>query len=247
MICIFIPQLTSNKYSEWCGDSNFQASYARTTGDFAGYNVVAYFSEFGCITSPPRLWTESAALFSANMSDVWSGGIAFSYFPASSVQGQFGMVTISADGSTVQTSDDFNRLKDQYTQVSPPNTPAMGSVSAASYPSCPSTNTSWVASNTLPPTPNFAACECLESALSCQFTPATTNYSAIVGELLDVGCSLLGQRGGSCADIGSDGQAGVYGRVSACDPSKLSPDPTCPSVSNFRSSCQTVICHEPIL
>jgi len=206
---------------EWCGDSTFQQSYSHTTADFGGYNVVAYFSEFGCITSPPRLWTESAALLSSDMSNVWSGGVAFSYFPASSVQGQFGMVTISGD--SVQTSDDFNRLRDQYTKVSPPNSPTKDSAGAATYPSCPTANATWVASNTLPPTPDLSACNCLENALSCRFTPATTNYSSTVGELLDVGCSLLGQRGGSCADIGGDGQAGVYGRVSGCDPTvKLS-------------------------
>lgn len=203
---------------EWCGDSNFQASYAGTTADYSGYNVVAYFSEYGCITSPPRLWTEAAALFSANMSNVWSGGVAFSYFPATSVQGQFGMVNISADGSTVTTSDDFNRLQAQYSQVSPPNSPAQSAAPASTYPSCPTTNSSWVASNTLPPTPNLAACNCLENALSCQFTPPTSNFSDIAGSLINVGCSLLGQQGGSCADIGGDGQTGVYGRVSACDP-----------------------------
>lgn len=157
------------------------------------------------------------------MSDVWSGGVAFSYFPASSAQGQFGMVNISADGSSVQTSDDFNHLQTQYSQLSPPNTPAMSSAGAANYPACPTTNTSWVASTTLPPTPNLSACDCLENTLSCRFTPATVNYTTIVGELLDVGCSLLGQKGGSCTDIGGDGQAGVYGRISGCDPSKYLP------------------------
>ncbi|KXN81117.1 1,3-beta-glucanosyltransferase gel4 [Leucoagaricus sp. SymC.cos] len=208
---------------EWCGNSNFQASYAHTTQEYSSYNVVAYFSEFGCITSPPRLWTEVAALLSANMSDVWSGGVAFSYLPASSVQGQFGMVTISQDGSQVQVSDDFNRLKDQYTAASPPNSPSQGSVGASSYPSCAAPTNSFVASNNLPPTPNLSACDCLENALGCQFTPATSNYSTIAGELLNVGCSLLGQSGGSCTDIGGDGQAGTYGRISGCDPTvKLS-------------------------
>lgn len=208
--------------SEWCGDSNFQASYAHTTSDYSSYNVVAYLSEYGCITSPPRVWTEVAALFSANMSDIFSGGIAFSYFPASSIQGQFGMVTISDDQSTVAVSDDFNRLKAQYTAVSGPNSPAQSSAGASSYPGCPTPSDTWVASNNLPPTPNFQACDCLENALSCQFTPATSNYSAIVGSLLDVGCNLLGQSGGSCSDIGGDGQSGVYGRISGCDPSESS-------------------------
>ncbi|KAF5375191.1 hypothetical protein D9758_000023 [Tetrapyrgos nigripes] len=203
-----------NNY-EWCGDDTFQAAYAGTNGDYAGYNVVAYFSEYGCNSKPPRLFTEVAALFSSQMSDIWSGGIAFSYFPASSALGQFGMVTI--DGNTVTTSDDFNNLKDEYGKVSPPNTPSK-SDAATSYPACPSTNSTWLASTTLPPTPNEAACNCLESTLSCQFSPKTANYSSVVGELINTGCGLLGQNGGNCDDIGGNGSTGTYGRISGCDP-----------------------------
>ncbi|KAG6891397.1 hypothetical protein C0992_007621 [Termitomyces sp. T32_za158] len=210
-----------NDYS-WCGNSSFEAAYANTFSEFAGYNVAAYLSEFGCITDPPRLWTEVDSIFSSEMSPVWSGGVAFSYFPASSVQGQFGMVNISPDGSAVTTSDDFDRLKAHYDQASGPNSPSEGS-STNNYPSCPAANSSFVASTTLPPTPNESACDCLESTLSCRFQPATSNYSAIVGELLDTACSFVGQKGGTCSDIGGDGQAGVYGRLSGCDPTiKLS-------------------------
>ncbi|PPQ67412.1 hypothetical protein CVT25_005991 [Psilocybe cyanescens] len=209
---------------EWCGDSTFQSSYAGTTSAFSDYNVVAYFSEFGCITSPPRLWTETVALFGSNMNTVWSGGIAFSYFPATSAQGQFGMVTISSDSKTVTTSDDFDRLKTEYNSISFINSPSQSSAGSSTYPSCPAADSVFLASTTLPPTPNEAACNCLESALSCQFTPSTTNYTAIVGELLDFGCSLLGQEGSSaCNDVGGDGSKGVYGRISGCDPTiKLS-------------------------
>lgn len=49
-----------------------------------------------CITSPPRLWTEVEALFSAPVTDVFSGGVAFSYFPTSD---GYGMVTFGSDGS----------------------------------------------------------------------------------------------------------------------------------------------------
>ncbi|GLB36499.1 putative splits internally a 1,3-beta-glucan molecule and transfers the newly generated reducing end (the donor) to the non- reducing end of another 1,3-beta-glucan molecule (the acceptor) forming a 1,3-beta linkage, resulting in the elongation of 1,3-beta-glucan chains in the cell wall [Lyophyllum shimeji] len=211
-----------NDYS-WCGDSSFQQSYAGTFGDFAGYNVAAYLSEFGCVKSPPRLWTEVGAIFSTDMSPVWSGGVAFSYFPAQSADGQFGMVTISSDGKTVTTGDDFNRLKTQYNQATGPNSPAKGSAPAAAYPSCPTTNSTFVASTNLPPTPNESACNCLLSTLSCRFTPATNNYTAVVGQLLDTACSLVGQKGGNCDEIGGNGQTGVYGRLSGCDPTiKLS-------------------------
>jgi len=203
--------------SSWCGDSNYNSSYANTNAEYSSYNVAAYFSEFGCITSPPRLWTESASLFSSPMSDVWSGGIAFSYFPAESVQGQFGMVEISSDGKTVTTSDDFDRLKTQYGQLSPPNSPSQGS-SSASYPACPSSNANFAVVTALPPTPNEDACNCVFSSLSCQFTPAIANYSSILGLLVDQGCMYVGEAGGSCTPIG--GGNGTYGILSACDPSE---------------------------
>jgi len=208
---------------EWCGSSTFQDSYATTTAAFAQYNVVAYFSEYGCLSTPSRPWSEVVALFSSDMNTVWSGGIAFSYFPAQSAAGQFGMVTISSDTTTVTTSDDFNNLKTQYGAVSFINSPSQSSVAAATYPSCPASTDAFLASSTLPPTPNAAACNCLGNSLSCQFTAHSSNYTAIVGELLDVGCDLLGQVGGSCTDIGGNGSTGVYGRISDCDPTiKLS-------------------------
>lgn len=156
------------------------------------------------------------------MNTVWSGGVAFSYFPAESVQGEFGMVNISADSTTVTVSDDFNRLKTEYGLISFIDSPSQSSVAAASYPSCAASTSTFLASNTLPPTPNEAACDCVESALSCRFTPTTDNTTVIVGTLLDTGCSLLGQSGGSCNDIGGNGQTGVYGRLSGCDPSERS-------------------------
>ncbi|TDL16753.1 glycoside hydrolase family 72 protein [Rickenella mellea] len=209
-----------NNY-EWRGDSTFEASYAGVEGAFAGYNVAAYFSEFGSVTKPPRLWTEVQALFSDQMSPVWSGGLAFSYFPAESGDGEFGMVTIS--GNTVTPNADFTRLVAQYGKVSAPTTPSKSDAGAGTYPSCPAANSTWLASTTLPPTPDDTACACAVSNLSCQFTPQTTNTTAIVGQLIDAACSSLGGAGGNCNDIGGSGSAGTYGRFSYCDPnSKLS-------------------------
>ena len=50
-----------------------------------------------CIKNPPRIWNEVQALFTSPVSDHFSGGIAFSYFPTSD---GYGLVTFSADGST---------------------------------------------------------------------------------------------------------------------------------------------------
>lgn len=152
------------------------------------------------------------------MNTVWSGGVAFSYFPATSAAGEFGMVTISSDRQTVTTSTDFTNLQTQYGSVTLLNTPARASASASTYSTCPTTIAGTTISSTLPPTPNVAACNCLLNTLSCQFTPATRNYSSVVGQVINNACSLLGQVGSSCTDIGGDGSTGVYGRVSDCDP-----------------------------
>lgn len=216
--------------SEFCGDAS-PSAYAGKNGAFAGYNVPAYFSEFGCITSPPRLWTEVGAIFSEPMTDIWSGALAFSYFPAQSAQGQFGMVTISSDGTTVTPNDDFGRLKTQYGQASPPNSPS-GSGLVTNYPSCPTQNSTFLASIALPPTPNDNSCNCLEDTLACQFTPKTTNateVAAIVGPLLDQACQYLGAQGGNCNAISANGSSGTYGAVSPCSP--------CTSPPSFHAHC----------
>jgi len=206
-----------NNY-QWCGNSTFEDAYAGINSDYASYNIPSYFSEFGCISSPPRVWTEVGALFSSQMSDIWSGGIAFSYFPASSAAGQFGMVTISSDGRTVTTSADFDNLVTQYGQVTPPNTPSQAAAGSTDFPVCPAQSDNLRSTTALPPTPNYPACQCLDNVLSCRFTPQTRNTTGIVGQLLDTACSLLGQQGGNCADIASDASTGTYGRVSACAP-----------------------------
>ena len=152
------------------------------------------------------------------MTDIWSGGIAFSYFPAESGQGEFGMVNIS--GNTVTTSTDFTRLAAQYASAKPANSPSQSSTSDSTYPSCPSQNSTFLASSTLPPTPNDAACSCLESGLSCNFSPPagtnTTAVNVINGQLLGTACGLLSTSGGNCNDISSNGTTGTYGRVSFC-------------------------------
>ncbi|KAJ7312644.1 1,3-beta-glucanosyltransferase [Mycena albidolilacea] len=155
----------------------------------------------------------SDSLFSQPTTDVLSGGIAYSYFPDRG----FGVTNVSSDGRTVTTNGDFDDLVAQYSQVSFVNSPAKASVPASSFAAChlPS---SLNVSLSLPPTPNKDACECLESKLSCVFSPASRDYSKILGDLTGKVCGLLPGVNGSCADISGDGTAGSYGAVAMCDP-----------------------------
>ena len=143
------------------------------------------------------MWNEVQALFASPVSDVFSGGIAFSYFPTSD---GFGMVTFPGDGTTyayiqksrhfliehsVQTSDDFARLSAYYNTTAMPTSPAKASVTASNT-NCPAQNSSLLASTTLPPTPDESVCDCVNSkALSCLVKPSTAMMPSVVGILTE--------------------------------------------------------------
>jgi len=203
-------------HSEWCGNSTFAASYAGTNTAFANLSYPAYFSEFGCNTQPPRLWTETGALYTSPMTDVWSGGIAFEYFADSQ---NFGMTTLSSDNKTITPNDDFSRLVTQYGAVSLPTTPAQSDAGSNTFPACQPPTSGFLASTTLPPTPSAAECACFEkNAFSCVFkgTSSTPQEADIIGSLTDTACSLIGSDGGNCSAISANGQTGVYGPLSFC-------------------------------
>ncbi|KAG9045555.1 1,3-beta-glucanosyltransferase gas1 [Tulasnella sp. UAMH 9824] len=205
----------------WCGDGSI-ANYNGIISDFQNFPIPAYFSEYGCIKTPPRLWTEVGALFGEQMVNEWSGGVAFSYFPTAD---GFGMVTISSDGSSVTTSNDFTRLQTQYNAVSFINSPAQSAAGTNTQATCPGKSDAFLASTILPPTPLHNVCDCLEkNVFSCVFSNTkSSNTSPIIGTLLNYACSQLGTLGGSCVPIGADGAAGTYGPFSVCDPAtKLS-------------------------
>lgn len=209
-----------NNY-RWCGAGSFEGSYASVQQSFENYPIVAYFSEYGCVSQPPRLWTEATALFSSQMTPVWSGGLAFSYFPAT---GGYGMITLSSDNKTVTTSDDFTRLQNVLSNITTVNEPTQSSASASTYPACAAADSNFLASSTLPPTPNTATCDCIaKNSFSCLYSPTTQAGINGLGSLLDTGCQLLGQAGGSCDAIAGNGQTGTYGPLSGCSPAtKLS-------------------------
>lgn len=179
------------------------------------------FSEYGSNANfpTPRPFTEVAALFGAEMSQIWSGGLAFSYFP--SVQQGFGLVELADDGTVTPTTD-FNNLQAQYSQITQfVQTPSQADAGQTQYPQCVAPDgVNFLGSVNLPPTPNQDACNCaVEKAFPCVYTPRTTNISAVLGPLFSFACSQLGQQGSdACSQLSANGTTGTYGQMSACDP-----------------------------
>ena len=77
-----------NIYS-WCGsDSSFKISgYADRTKEFSDYSVPAFFAEYGCNKPSPRVFDETTALYSDDMTGVWSGGIVYQWFQSTNNYG----------------------------------------------------------------------------------------------------------------------------------------------------------------
>lgn len=206
-----------NSYS-WCGNSSYTASgYNTLTSDFSSLPVPAYLAEFGCVENVGtnnRPWTEVAALFSAPMTDTFSGGVAFSYFPQDTGP-DYGLVSVS--GNTVNTRSDWQALKREFANTSAPTSAPSGSSSSPAYAACRGNTNNFPASTVLPPTPNAQLCNCVESnAFSCALNPATFNSPSIIGTLTGQACTYLSEQGGSCAAILADGESGTYGDYSFC-------------------------------
>ncbi|KAK7733080.1 Glycolipid anchored surface protein 4 precursor [Cytospora paraplurivora] len=102
-----------NSYS-WCGNSSFtESGYDTLVEGFNGTSVPVFFSEFGCNTPDPRVFTEVPEIYSDQMQNVFSGGIVYEYAQEAN---NFGLVNISSDGSA-QLLEDFYTLKERYSAL----------------------------------------------------------------------------------------------------------------------------------
>ncbi|MCJ1408167.1 hypothetical protein MMC19_002240 [Ptychographa xylographoides] len=101
-----------NSYS-WCGPppaATYQTSgYDTLVADFTNTTVPVFFSEYGCNNIEPRVWDETAALYSSLMTGVFSGGIAYEFTEGSN---NYGLVNISANGSATLRLD-YDNLQGQ--------------------------------------------------------------------------------------------------------------------------------------
>ena len=90
-----------NDYS-WCGDASMTTSqYSQQMKDFANYTVPLFFSEFGCNAKRPRPFSEIEAIYSTEMSSVFSGGLVYEYSEEAS---NYGLVELKATASPPTTT-----------------------------------------------------------------------------------------------------------------------------------------------
>ena len=214
-----------NIYS-WCGNSTYTLSgYDQRTTEFANFSVPAFFAEYGCNAVQPRQFTEVAAIYGPNMTDVWSGGIVYMYFQEANdygissiglsrtefeLTGNTGLVSVS--GSSASRLPDFTALSNQLALATPiliSKDDYIPSNTIAQV--CPATGADWAASSSLPPAVNSQLCSCLLPSLSCVAT------SSLSGEqIASLFSTICGIDHKACDGIRTDATVGIYGPFSMC-------------------------------
>ncbi|KAK4152763.1 Glucanosyltransferase-domain-containing protein [Chaetomidium leptoderma] len=102
-----------NSYS-WCADSSFEkASYDDLVKIFTGTSAPVFFSEYGCNTPSPRIFTEVGTIYGPKMNTVFSGGVVYEY---TQEENNYGLVEMKKDGSATLMKD-FLSLTNQYSKL----------------------------------------------------------------------------------------------------------------------------------
>jgi hypothetical protein len=140
-----------NDYS-WCDPSSFTVSgWDQKVKNFTNYGIPLFLSEYGCITNE-RTFGAVSAIYSTEMTGVYSGGLVYEYSEESS---GYGLVNISSDG-TITEKGDYSRLKSALAnQTNPSGDGGYNSTGGAS--GCPAQSSTWnVTSDALPAIPDAA-------------------------------------------------------------------------------------------
>jgi len=139
-----------NSYS-WCGNASYTTSgYDQRVADFANYSVPLFFSEYGCNLVQPRLFTEVGALYSSQMTPVFSGGLVYEWSQETS---HYGLVELSNGNITLL--QDYQNLKAEFASTSMPSGDG-GYKASGSASTCPVNGTDFTSWAVLPALPEGA-------------------------------------------------------------------------------------------
>lgn len=205
-----------NIYS-WCGKSSMEkSSYSEHVEYFKNYSVPVFFAEYGCNEpdgAAARIFEETTALYSDEMTEVFSGGIVYMYFQEDN---DYGLVKVGSNDKAVPQKD-FTSLSSRVAAATPSGVESDSYKATNTAASCPSISDNWRANRQLPPTPDSSLCDCMVKASSC--VPATSlkvkGYSSIFSY-------ICGEDEALCIPINGNATTGVYGAYSMCsDKAKL--------------------------
>lgn len=199
-----------NIYS-WCGQSSMSKSgYDQQVEFFKNYSVPVFLAEYGCNEpsgAKARIWQETTALYSDEMTGVFSGGIVYMYFQEAN---DYGVVEVKDGKATKQ--KDFDGLKKAHAKADPKGVDLDDyKVSELSAADCPSVGSKWQASSNLPPTPDAELCKCMSDSRECVVSKSvdSDDYGKLFGE-------VCGTNPKVCAGISANTTIGNFGAYSMC-------------------------------
>ncbi|KJZ74351.1 hypothetical protein HIM_06357 [Hirsutella minnesotensis 3608] len=204
-----------NVYS-WCGDNTFHgAGWDKQVDFFEYYPVPTFLGEYGCNEIPgggaARKFQETEALYSGNMTGVFSGGIVYMYHQEAN---DYGLVKVQ--NGKVTKLDSFDALKKEVTKAKPEGVSMDSYKPAGKLSECPAVDGKWESHKELPPTPDESLCDCMVKSATCVPKPDLSPKQ--YGELFGLVCSDKD----ACAGIKGDAKSGVYGAYNMCsDVAKL--------------------------
>ncbi|KAG4413943.1 hypothetical protein IFR04_012910 [Cadophora malorum] len=201
-----------NDYS-WCDPNTFTgAGWDKKVERYTGYGVPIFMAEFGCITNR-RDWNEVAALYSTNMTSVYSGGLAYEYTTEANGYG-----LVSTTNGKVAPNADFTRLEAAYKKT--PNPSGDGGYSATTTASeCPPASDDWEVTDDLIPAMPALAQKFMEDGagkgpgLGDDVTPSQYGGESYSAGMVEMDGSAASSNGGS----GSGTTSGSATSSSAAD------------------------------
>ncbi|KHN97231.1 beta-1,3-glucanosyltransferase [Metarhizium album ARSEF 1941] len=198
-----------NVYS-WCGKSSIrQSGYDQLSKLFENYTVPVMFAEYGCNTvggGANRFFHETTALYSEDMTRVFSGGFVYMYHQEAN---DYGLVEVSNGKATKLKA--FYALKKKLNEAKPKTMEISDYTPGGKANECPELADNWRANKRLPRTPDKSLCYCAFDTRGC-----VGNSDISAKRTSDIFGYICGESPEICASIDGNATTGRYGIFSMC-------------------------------
>lgn len=199
-----------NIYS-WCGESDMQKSgFSDWVDYYEDYSVPVFFAEYGCNApggAEGRKFKDTEALFSDEMTPVFSGGLVYMFHQEDN---DYGVVEIKGDKA--EKMKNFEALKKAHAKVDPEGVDEDDYNPDLKRETCPDVGEVWKSHSNLPPTPDAELCKCAVAASTCAVSEDVKAKD--FGKMFGFVCENDKE---ACSAINGNATTGVYGAYSMCD------------------------------